>query len=105
MASVRAPATPSRANSRMAACKMASRLSSGRPREPRRDLADSGARVFILTNQLVRLYCGGRGCASLQGFRVSEFQDFKVSRFQGVGGELTFSSNADSLARLARTPE
>jgi hypothetical protein len=38
MASVRAPATPSRENSRTAACRMAARVSWGRPREPGRDL-------------------------------------------------------------------
>ena len=38
MASMRAPATPSRENSRTAACRMAARLCSGRPREPRRGL-------------------------------------------------------------------
>src|SRR5580704_18164703 len=59
MASMRAPATPSRENSRTAACRMAARLSSGRPREPRRGLERVAFIDFILINQLVRLYTGG----------------------------------------------
>src|SRR5690348_5660396 len=61
MASVRAPATPSRENSCTAASRMAARLSSGRPREPNRGLEGG---VFspdlMLINQLVRLY---KACA------------------------------------------
>src|ERR1700674_142857 len=55
MASVLAPATPSCANSRTAACKIAARLCSGRPRDPRRDLE---AAFIVLINRLVRLYQG-----------------------------------------------
>src|SRR5215470_8195879 len=48
---------PSRANSRTAACRMAVRVSSGRPRDPSRGRAGAVGMVdSLLTNQLVRLY-------------------------------------------------
>src|SRR5580704_8634269 len=65
MASVRAPATPSRANSRTAARRIAARLCSGHPREPMRDLeATAFMRKLSLINQLVRLYTSSCGWAN-----------------------------------------
>src|SRR5262249_35667887 len=74
IASVRAPAIPSRANSRTAACKMAVRVSSGRPRDPRRGRAGGLGMVgSLLTNQLVRLYKADTGWAKTRkGLRCAE---------------------------------